>query len=90
MTTPFEWVAGTLVAGIVTITAVALLGPVRRRDPLLLIGTTFVALRLAITIGSLVVDNTFDGPMALITLLVVALLQRRWLQYAPPVHTRGM
>lgn len=53
------------------------LRPVRARDPLLIIGCTFVALRGVIAVGQLVERGTLDAPWALAALGVAYLVRRR-------------
>jgi hypothetical protein len=58
---------------------------VRARDPLLIIGCTFVALRGVIAVGQLVGQGTLDAPWALAALGVAYLVRRRLrLSNSPP------
>lgn len=84
MTTPFEWAMGAVVGGLVTVLVYKRLGAARARDPMLLIGSGFVALRIVLTIGDLLMHGTFSLAWAVLTIAVAYVVQRRWRLFAAP------
>lgn len=86
MTTPTEWAVGAVAGLAVPLSVYRVLGPVRARDPMLVIGCTFVALRGEIAVGQLVERGTLDAPWALAALGVAYLIRRRLRLFeSPPV-----
>lgn len=77
MTTPTEWAVGAVVGLAVNLGVYCVLGPLRARDPMLLIGCTFVALRGVIAGGQLVERGTLDVPWAFAAIGVAYLIRRR-------------
>lgn len=84
MTTPLEWTVGAAIGALVTVLVYKRLGPERSRDPMLLIGSFFVALRLVLTFSNLLVHGTFDITWALVTVAVAYFVRRRWRMFETP------
>jgi hypothetical protein len=77
MTTPIEWTVAVVGGLTVPYAVFRALGRTRARDPLLFIGACFVALRLLITIGQLMLSEGFDVQWFFATLIVAYLVRRR-------------
>lgn len=84
MTTPTEWAVGAVVGLAVPFAMYRALGQLRARDPMLIIGCTFVALRGVIAVGQLVERGTLDAPWALAALGVAYLVRRRLRLFESP------